>query len=114
MTDLQFCTLAFTRPHGEWGRFLPLSAPTERAGEHNARQVNLKQHSQRQGEVDDQESVRVFDRRASCVRPPQVIHANRLLVRFQRGCHGRAPGDRWQDLSGRTKDQSIGYISRNI
>ena len=39
MTGLQFCTLAFTRPHDEWGRFLPLSAPTERAGEHNARQV---------------------------------------------------------------------------
>ena len=59
---------------------------------------DLKQHnSQRQGEVDDEESVRVFERRASCVRPPQVIHGNRLLVRSQRGCHGRAPGDRWQD-----------------
>jgi len=39
MTGLQFCTLAFTRLHGEWGRFLPLSAPTERAREHHARRV---------------------------------------------------------------------------
>src|SRR5262249_39560265 len=24
-------------------------------------------------------------------------HANRQLIRSQRGCHGRAPGNRWQD-----------------
>jgi hypothetical protein len=41
-------------------------------------------------------------------------HANRRLVRFQRDCYGRAaPGNRWL-LSGRTKDQNLGYIAEYL
>jgi molybdopterin-biosynthesis enzyme MoeA-like protein len=42
-------------------------------------------------------------------------HANRQLVRFQGGCHGRAPGDRWQDLVWpHTKDQNIGCVAEYL
>jgi molybdopterin-biosynthesis enzyme MoeA-like protein len=41
-------------------------------------------------------------------------HDSRQLARFKRDCHGRAPGNRWQDLSGRTKDRNIGYIAEYL
>ena len=44
----------------------------------------------------------------------QGDHADRPLVPLQRGCHGRAPGDRWHDLSGRTKDLNIDYIAEYL
>jgi hypothetical protein len=41
-------------------------------------------------------------------------HADRPLVSLQRGCHGRARGDRWQDPICRTKDQNIDYIAEYL
>jgi len=40
-------------------------------------------------------------------------HANRELVRFQRDCHGRAPGDRRQDPVW-PHEQNIGYIAEYL
>jgi hypothetical protein len=62
------------RPHGEWGSFLPLPAPTERAGNTTPRGgLQAASAHKRREEADGEESGRVFDRRASRVRPPQVI-----------------------------------------
>src|SRR5262249_36935872 len=41
-------------------------------------------------------------------------HANRQLVGFQRGCHGRALVIGGKILSGRTKDQNVGYIAEYL
>ena len=46
--------------------------------------------------------------------PPQGDHADRQLARFQRGCHGRAPSDRWQDPVRPHKDQNIGYVAEYL
>jgi hypothetical protein len=49
----------------------------------------------------------------SAPRTLAADHANRRLVRFQRGCHGRAMiGSKI--LSGRTKDQNVGYIAEYL
>src|SRR5215472_8707143 len=55
-------------------------------------------------------SVASFDRRASSTDD----HADRQLARFQRGCHGRAPSDRWQDPVRPHKDQNIGYVAEYL
>jgi molybdopterin-biosynthesis enzyme MoeA-like protein len=41
-------------------------------------------------------------------------HANRQLVGFQRGCHGRALVIGGKILSGRTKDRNIGHIAEYL
>jgi molybdopterin-biosynthesis enzyme MoeA-like protein len=43
-----------------------------------------------------------------------VTHANRQLARFQRGCHGALLVIGSKILSGRTKDQNVGYITEYL
>jgi molybdopterin-biosynthesis enzyme MoeA-like protein len=76
---------------------------------------DLKQHnSQWQGGVDGEESVRVFDRRASCARPPQVIMPTANSPASKEVVTAALLVIGGKILSGRTKDQNIGYVAEYL
>ena len=103
-----FCCRPAHPPFGDNHRgWRGVSPPLDSCVLHKLRKIpfpvfldgDLKQHNPR-WQCKGGRRARVFHRLASVhrlVRSPAGDHDNRRCARFQRGRHGRAPGDRWQD-----------------
>jgi molybdopterin-biosynthesis enzyme MoeA-like protein len=114
MMGLQFSTLPGYGGHSPSGAALPSSTPTDRAG-NTTPAGDLKQHnSQWQGGVDGEEYARVFDRWASCARPPQVIMPTANSPAAKEVVTAALLVIGGKILSGRTKDRNIGYIAEYL
>ena len=64
--------------------------------------------------MDGEEAVRVFDRRASCVRPPQVIMPTANSPASKEVVTAALLVIGGKILSGRTKDQNIGHVAEYL